>query len=66
MTMGENSAIEWTDHTWNPWIGCTRVSQGCVHCYAEALAKRYGKAEWGPTAQRVRTSEANWRKPLTR
>lgn len=64
MTMGENSAIEWTDHTWNPWIGCTRVSQGCVNCYAEALAKRYGKAEWGPTAQRVRTSEANWRKPL--
>ena len=62
--MGENSAIEWTDHTWNPWIGCTRVSQGCVHCYAEALAKRYSKAEWGPTAQRVRTSEANWRKPL--
>ena len=62
--MGENSAIEWTDHTWNPWIGCTRVSAGCVHCYAEAFAKRYGKAEWGPTAQRVRTSADNWRKPL--
>lgn len=62
--MGENSKIEWTDHTWNPWIGCTRVSQGCVNCYAEALAKRYGKAEWGPAAQRVRTSADNWRKPL--
>lgn len=62
--MGENSKIEWTDHTFNPWIGCTKVSQGCKHCYAEALAGRFGKAEWGPAAQRVRTSAANWRKPL--
>lgn len=62
--MGENSKIEWTHHTFNPWIGCTKVSPGCTHCYAEAYAKRYGKAQWGPTADRVRTSEANWRKPL--
>lgn len=62
--MGENSKIEWTEHTFNPWIGCTRVSQGCVHCYAEAFTRRFGKAEWGPTAQRVRTSAANWKKPL--
>lgn len=61
----ENSKIEWCDHTFNPFIGCTKVSPGCQHCYAEAFAKRYGKAEWGPTAQRVRTSDAYWRKPLT-
>ncbi len=62
--MGENSAIQWTDHTWNPWIGCQRVSAGCQHCYAESFARRYGKAGWGPTAERKRTSDANWRKPI--
>jgi protein gp37 len=62
--MGENSKIEWCHHTFNPWIGCTRVSPGCQHCYAESLAKRFNKAEWGPTAQRVRTSDDNWRKPF--
>ena len=62
--MSENSKISWTDHTFNPWIGCTKVSQGCEHCYAESFARRYGKADWGPTAQRVRTSANNWRKPL--
>lgn len=63
--MGENSRIEWTDHTFNPWIGCTKISDGCKHCYAEALMdKRYGRAQWGPQGTRVRTSEAYWRKPL--
>jgi protein gp37 len=61
----ENSKIEWTDHTFNPWIGCTKVSDGCKHCYAEALMdKRYGRVKWGPQGARQRTSEANWRKPL--
>jgi len=46
-TMGENSKIEWTDHTFNPWIGCQHVSPGCDHCYAEAMMDhRYGKVEW--------------------
>lgn len=62
--MAENSKIEWTDHTFNPWIGCTNISPGCDHCYAEALTKRYGWTEWGPHGVRKRTSEANWRKPL--
>lgn len=63
--MGANSKIEWCDHTFNPWVGCTKVSPGCKHCYAETMmAKRWGKVEWGPQGQRVRTSEANWRKPL--
>lgn len=62
--MTENSKIEWCDATFNPWIGCTKVSAGCANCYAESFARRYGKAEWGPTARRVKTSAAYWRKPL--
>lgn len=62
--MALHSAIEWTDHTFNPWIGCTRVSPGCVHCYAESFSKRFNKAEWGPTAARVKTSENYWKQPL--
>jgi protein gp37 len=38
--MGDHSAIEWTDATWNPVTGCTKVSPGCKHCYAERLAER--------------------------
>lgn len=63
--MAENSKIEWTDHTFNPWIGCTKVSPACDHCYAEALDKRWNGGErWGPHAIRTRTSAANWKKPL--
>lgn len=39
--MGDNSAIEWTDATWNPVTGCTKISRGCDHCYAERLAERF-------------------------
>ncbi|HEX9665231.1 MAG TPA: DUF5131 family protein, partial [Thermodesulfobacteriota bacterium] len=38
--MGTNSKIEWTQVTWNPVTGCSKVSQGCKHCYAERLAIR--------------------------
>lgn len=62
--MAENSKIEWTDHTFNPWIGCQKVSLGCDHCYAESLSNRYGWVEWGPHGERKRTSAANWRKPI--
>lgn len=71
------TAIQWTDFTFNGWVGCQRVSPGCEHCYAEAYDKRVGglpKAQrkdpnvqelrWGPKAPRVRTSDANWRKPF--
>jgi len=62
--MSENSKIEWTDHTFNPWIGCTKVSPGCANCYAETLMDtRYGRVEWGKGKPRQRTSEANWRLP---
>ncbi len=45
--MATNSKIEWTDHTGNLWMGCTKVHRGCDHCYAEALARRWGKSIWG-------------------
>src|SRR5262245_51606219 len=38
--MGDHSAIEWTDATWNPATGCTKISPGCQNCYAERLAAR--------------------------
>ena len=38
--MGTNSSIEWTESTWNPVTGCTKISPGCKHCYAERMAKR--------------------------
>lgn len=51
--MGANSGIQWTHHTFNPWVGCTKVSPGCTHCYAEAydrpvLKDHHGgePAEW--------------------
>ena len=59
--MGENSKIEWTDHTFNPWVGCTKISPGCDHCYAEGWAKRSGLVTWG--GERRRTSAAYWRQP---
>jgi len=63
--VSENTKIEWADSTFNPWIGCTKVSPACDHCYAEALIDtRLHKAKWGPGQARVRTSVANWRKPL--
>jgi protein gp37 len=61
--MGKTSKIEWTDATFNPWVGCTKVSPGCDHCYAEGWAKRSGLVKWGET--RRRTSPATWKEPLT-
>lgn len=62
--MAQNSKIEWTDHTFNPWWGCTKVSDGCKFCYAEAIANRYGHSVWGPTAQRRTFGENHWKNPL--
>src|SRR4051794_32041999 len=60
--MAENSGIEWTHHTFNPWIGCTKVSAACDHCYAETWDNRFGGGHWGPKATRRRTK--NWSAPL--
>jgi protein gp37 len=63
--VAENSKIEWTDQTFNPWIGCQHVSPGCDHCYVETMMDlRYGRVQWGPHGERQRTSEANWKLPL--
>lgn len=62
--MAENSAIEWTEHTFNIAWGCDKVSPACKHCYAESLAKRYGFDVWGKDKPRRVLSDAYWREPL--
>lgn len=62
--MAEGSKIEWTDHTFNPWWGCTKVSAGCKNCYAETLATRYQKDCWGPKGPRRMMSESYWQQPV--
>jgi protein gp37 len=61
--MADVSKIEWTDSTFNPWVGCTKVSFGRDRCYAEAWSKRSGLVRWGNNARR-QTSHDYWRKPL--
>ena len=62
----KNSKIAWTDHTFNPWIGCQKVSPGCDHCYAEAqnAFRKWNGGTWGPHAPRKRTSVNYWKQPL--
>lgn len=64
--MAENSGIAWTTHTFNPWVGCTKVGPGCDHCYAEAWNSRFSAdhsaPNWGPGAPRRRTAVSNWSK----
>jgi protein gp37 len=62
--MGANSKIEWTTHTFNPWWGCTKVSEACKNCYAEAWSKRVGQKVWGPKAARRTMSDAHWKQPI--
>jgi protein gp37 len=64
--VGETTKIEWCDATLNPWRGCSKVSPGCTHCYAEAGSKRNPKVlgVWGDGGTRVIASEAKWREPL--
>ncbi len=74
--MAKNSKILWVNtinedgtvspgHTFNPWIGCTKVSPGCANCYAETQNKRFNWVKgWGKGAPRKRTSKKNWNKVL--
>lgn len=62
--MGANSKIEWTDHTFNPWWGCVKVSQGCKNCYAETLSERFGEKIWGPNTARRMMSANYWNQPI--
>jgi protein gp37 len=70
--MAEKSSIEWTDATWNPVRGCTKISPGCTHCYAETFAERFRGVKGHPFEQgfdlRLVPEKLNaptlWRKPL--
>lgn len=62
--MGAKTSIKWTDATFNPWWGCTKVSPGCDHCYAESFDKRVGGAHWGKGEPRRILSDDCWKGPL--
>lgn len=68
--MAQDSKIEWTHHTFNPWEGCAKVSPGCKNCYADARHERYhGQALgelacWGINAPRMTRSDNAWKQPL--
>lgn len=62
--MAEGTEIAWTDNTFNPWWGCTKVSPGCDNCYAEAWDKRFGGNHWGKGNNPRTMSEQNWNKPI--
>lgn len=63
--MAENTNIEWAHHTFNPWIGCTKVSPACDHCYAEAdFATRRKVVQWGAGQPRKRTAPSTWAMPI--
>ena len=56
--MSQETIIAWTDHTFNPWMGCEKVSAGCAHCYAETLTKnRMGLNLWGHDGKRQITKQ---------
>lgn len=59
------SSIEWTDYTFNPWIGCEKCAAGCKNCYAEKNRFVVGKGDlWGKGSRRHITSDGYWRQPL--
>ena len=68
--MGEDSGIQWTTNTFNPWWGCTKIPQvnakpsACDFCYAERDSKRWDFHVWGKDAPRRWMSESYWNKPL--
>lgn len=63
--MGKETGIAWTDHTFNPWRGCEKVSEGCKHCYAETfVVKRQGLPVWGAQAERKVAAESTWKNLL--
>ncbi len=71
--MAANSAIEWTEATWNPVTGCTKISPGCKHCYAERMARRlqamgqpnYANGFRPTTHEHMLEAPLRWRKPRT-
>lgn len=62
--VGEQTGIAWCDHTFNPWWGCVRVSDGCTNCYADTWAHRLGMDLWGPKAERRFFGDKHWADPV--
>src|SRR5688572_21886599 len=62
--MGESTTITWTHHSWNPWWGCVKVSEGCKNCYAESFSKRACHDIWGPGSQRRFFGDKHWAEPI--
>lgn len=63
--MGSETGITWCHSTFNPWRGCTKVSDGCKHCYAETMSGRNPKVlgVWGPNGARAIAAESYWKQP---
>jgi len=61
--MAENTKIEWAHHTFNGWIGCTKVGPGCDHCYAADLSQARLGVPWGPGQPRRHTAASTWKQP---
>lgn len=57
--MGETTKISWTEHTWNPWRGCTKISPGCAHCYMYTQQERFGGNPFI-----VQQTKSTWNDPL--
>lgn len=64
--MGKDTGIQWTDHTFNPWWGCTRVSAGCANCYAASLDERFhgSRPHWGRHEPRKFFGDKHWAQPI--
>jgi protein gp37 len=63
--MSKDTKIEWADHTFNPWIGCTKISPACDNCYAErSMPAKFQGVTWGAGQRRNRTSPSNWSQPM--
>lgn len=64
--MGKDTGISWTAHTFNPWWGCTKVSPGCDHCYAETVDAKFSPdPHWGKGVPRKTFGDKHWNEPLT-
>lgn len=62
--MGDTTGISWTDATFNPWWGCTKVSAGCDNCYADAFDRRLGGEHWGKGVARREFTDNHWGRPI--
>jgi protein gp37 len=62
--MSAKTSIAWTDHSFNPWWGCTKVDPGCTNCYADSFSTRLGLDIWGPSKGRRTFGDKHWQEPI--